>query len=307
MPRWSPENPDGERCSVLAANINVIGPGASGYEGIPLDNTGVQWGLKALESGTLTPSKFVALNTGLGGIDTSSYEDVPQRTVADESALINAYRSGYVAIGNTLNQTPFLEGRGPNETTGHVTYPSLALNARLDRMHGTHANHVLWQGPVPLVGSADFANRMVLAMDRWVAAIQADKSKRAKAEKIIANKPEDITDHCELPGGASQPGTDCPAINRFYPSPTEVAGESRRNDILKCQLKPLRREDYTATFSDAQWAALEAVFPTGVCDFSKPGVGERATVPWMTYQDREGKVIYGGRPMGKAPRSKPLR
>ena len=77
--------------------------------------------------------------------------------------------------------------------------------------------------------------------------------------------------------------------------------------MLKCQLKPLDRAAYSVTFSDAQWAALETAFPTGVCDFSKPGVGERATVPWLTYQDRKGDVVYGGRPLGRAPRSKALR
>lgn len=307
VPRYSPETPTGERCGVLDHNVNVIGIGASGFAGVPLDNVGVQWGLKALEAGVLTPSKFVDINANLGGIDKTTYRDVPQRTEADMSALVNAYRTGYMAIGNTLDRTPILEGRGPNEATAHVTYPSLSINARLDRMHGTHANHVLWQGPVPLVGQADFANRMVLAMDRWVAAIQQDTRRIPRGRKVIEAKPADITDHCEPASGVEQPGTDCPAVNRFYDSPSQVAGESLRNDVLKCQLKPLVRSDYGVTFTDAQWATLQQAFPTGVCDFSKPGVGERPTVPWLTFQDRRGRVVYGGRPMGPAPRSKRLR
>ncbi len=231
---------------------------------------------------------------------------MPARTEGDLSALVNAYRTGYEAIGNTLNRTPIIEGRGPNESTGHVTYPTLALRARLDRLHGTHANHVLWQGPVPLYGQTDFANRMVLEIDRWVAAIQADKRKVPKARKIREDKPEDLIDHCEPTSGVSQPGTDCPALNRFYESPAQVAGESVRNDVLKCQLKPLRREDYSVAFTDTQWATLQQTFPTGVCDYDKPGVGERATVPWLTFQDARGRVVYGGRPLGPAPRSKAL-
>jgi Tannase-like family of unknown function (DUF6351) len=302
VPRWSPSNPSGERCGVLDHNINVFGTGSTGYVGIPLDNTGLQYGLRALEQGTLSPAKFVDLNANIGGLDKASYADVPQRTEADMSALVNAYRSGYMAIGNTLDQTPILEGRGPNEVTAHVSYPSLVINARLDRMQGTHANHVLWQGPVPVVGQVDFANRMVLAMDRWVAAIKKDKRKIAKAQKIRENKPGDITDHCELLSGVEQPGTDCPAINRFYPSSTQIAGESLRNDVLKCQLKPLRRDDYSVSFTDAEWAMLQQTFPTGVCDFSKPGVGEQPTVPWLTYKRKA-----GGEPLGPAPKSKPLR
>ena len=302
VPRWSPENPDGERCGVLDHNVNVIGTGETGYAGVPLDNVGVQFGLKALEAGLLTPSKFVDLNARIGGLDKASYAEIPERTVADRSALVNAYRSGYMAIGNTLNRTPIIEGRGPNEATGHVTYPTLALRARLDRMHGNHDNHVLWQGPVPLLGQSDFANRMVLEMDRWVAAIQKDRRRIPLPRRIRENKPEDLVDHCEPASGVEQPGTDCPALNRFYESPSQVAGESVRNDVLKCRLKPLRREDYSVTFTDAQWATLQQTFPTGVCDFSRPGVAERPTVPWLTYARRP-----GGERLGPPPASRPLR
>ena len=31
--------------------------------------------------------------------------------------------------------------------------------------------------------------------------------------------------------------------------------------------------DYKPAFSDAQLSRLKRVFPAGVCDFSKPGVG----------------------------------
>jgi len=38
-----------------------------------------------------------------------------------------------------------------------------------------------------------------------------------------------------------------------------------------------------------------------------PGLGRQPTSVWQTYQDRKGGVIYGGRPLGKAPQSKPYR
>jgi hypothetical protein len=60
-------------------------------------------------------------------------------------------------------------------------------------------------------------------------------------------------------------------------------------------------------FSDAEWGKLQEVFPRGVCDFSKPGVDQQGTIPWQTYQDKHGDVIYGGEPMGPEPKSKPLR
>jgi len=50
-----------------------------------------------------------------------------------------------------------------------------------------------------------------------------------------------------------------------------------------------------------QWAALEKAFPTGVCDWSKPGVEQQDTIPWQTYQSSDGSVVYGGRSLGRAP------
>jgi hypothetical protein len=300
-PRWSPSTPDGVRCGVLDHNVNVLGKGRTGYVGIPFDNVGVQYGLKALEQGTLSPAKFADLNARIGGLDPATLQPSPQRTEADLSALVNSYRAGYMAIGNTLADTPILEGRGSNEATAHVTYPTMVLRKRLDEQAGSHASHVLYQGPVPLLGGVDFANRMVLDMDRWVRAIQKDERRTSRAAKVREDKPKDIVDHCELAKGVEQPGTDCPALVRYYDSPSQSAGESLSNDILKCQLKPLRREDYKVTFTDAQWAQLQQAFPSGVCDWTKPGVGEQPTVPWLTFADGP-----GGRPLGDPPVSEPL-
>jgi hypothetical protein len=54
-------------------------------------------------------------------------------------------------------------------------------------------------------------------------------------------------------------------------------------------------------FSDAQWSQLQQLFPHGVCDYSRPGVGQQPTVPWQTYGDSKGGHVYGGRRLGVAP------
>jgi hypothetical protein len=56
----------------------------------------------------------------------------------------------------------------------------------------------------------------------------------------------------------------------------------------------------------AQWQELQQAFPSGACDYSKPGVGQGPTATWMTYQDANGNVIYGGRPLGRPPVSVPF-
>jgi hypothetical protein len=81
-----------------------------------------------------------------------------------------------------------------------------------------------------------------------------------------------------------------------------VAGESINTDQEKCQRKTLRASDYyPVTFGAAEWAALERMFPSGVCNWSKPGVDQAPTIPWQTYQTSSGSVIYGGKPLGAAP------
>ena len=88
-----------------------------------------------------------------------------------------------------------------------------------------------------------------------------------------------------------------------------MAGDAITTDTNKCQLKPLNRsDDYgPIPFTDAQWAALQQLFPGGVCDFSKPGVDQQGAIPWLTYQNAAGKVVYGGKPLGAAPRSHRVR
>ena len=83
-----------------------------------------------------------------------------------------------------------------------------------------------------------------------------------------------------------------------------MAGESVATDQEKCQLKPLRESDYyPVTFSAQEWSELEQIFPNGVCNWSKAGVDQRPTIPWQTYQDAAGNVVYGGTPLGPAPAS----
>jgi hypothetical protein len=76
------------------------------------------------------------------------------------------------------------------------------------------------------------------------------------------------------------------------------------DDVLQCQLKPLRKDDYPVTFTADQWSRLAKVFSRGVCNYGKPGVYRGAT-GWLTFQDADGKVVYGGTPLGDPPASRP--
>ena len=319
-------NPGGVRCTLADYMINVFGPrepsvwGAAekklgrGFAGLPIASVGVQWGLVPLMKGFISPAQFVDLNVKIGGVDID-IQPVEARNEADRPALARAYRSGAINSGNHLDKVAIIDLRGPDPGAFHDAYRSWTVRARIEREHGHFRNHVIWFGHAPLIGDPNWTTEGLIAMDRWLTAVEKDRSKRPLAAKIVANRPGDIQDRCsQVPGVEA---VDVPGVGRVceqeqvqtrYGTPVTAAGEGIATDTNRCTLKPHRRQDYyPVTFTDEQWAALDKVFAAGVCDFSKPGLDQQGTIPWQTYQDAKGRVIYGGRPMGRAPRSKPLK
>jgi hypothetical protein len=319
--RYDPQtNPDGVRCSIADLAINVFGPRAAGvwsanekklghgFAGVAVDNTGVQYGLSALASAQITPAQFVDLNARAGGL---SIDITPtaQRISADQPALANAYRSGMINETNNLDQTAIIDCRGPDPGAAHDSYRAFAIRARLDREHATHANQAIWEGPAAIIGDTQCTVESMKAMDRWLTAIEHDNGAAALAHKVIADKPTDLHDECWNGSGTKVSDGLCPpGVVPVYGTPRTVAGDAITTDANKCQLKPLNRADNygPVPFTDAQWAQLQQVFPNGVCDYSKRAVDQQPTIPWQTYQDAHGNVIYGGRPMGPAPASIPF-
>jgi len=313
-------NPGGVRCGVIDWQVSQLGTrppnvwdpqeqkAGRGFAGLPVDNVGVQYGLSALEQGQISPAQFVDLNANIGG-GTPDLLPRPERVTADEPALANAYRTGLINEATTLNQVAIINLAGPNDPgLAHDSFRAFALRSRLDHAHGTHANQVMWQGPAPIIGDPVRLNTTALdAMNRWLSAIENDQSARSLPAKVTADKPHDVVDQCSNGVGITLHNGICgSAVVPVYGTPRTVAGEPIATDQNKCQLKPLRRSDYSVTFTAAQWASLEKTFPTGVCDYSKAGVDQQPTVPWLTYQNADGGVIYGGTPIGPAPVSTPF-
>ena len=81
----------------------------------------------------------------------------------------------------------------------------------------------------------------------------------------------------------SQPTTRCSELFPVYSNPRHEAGGPLAANVLKCQLKPVDAKDYRTAFSAAETARLKALFPQGVCDWSKPGVNQQPVVPWASW------------------------
>ncbi len=91
-------------------------------------------------------------------------------------------------------------------------------------------------------------------------------------------------------------------VQTRFGTPRTVAGDSVTTLVNKCQLKDVDAADYpanpaTGIFDSAAFAErVAAVFPDGVCDYSKPGAGVVPTQAWLHYGTAE-QIIEGGEPL----------
>jgi hypothetical protein len=283
--RYNPvSNPTGARATVYDAAKNIYGiDKTTGFALRPFDNVGVQYGLAALNAGTITPKQFLDLNQNIGGYDQNA-NYVAARTVGDAGAMQRAQQSGLQLGGNGgLLDIPVFDVSGIYNDDGgyHYQWFHFAMRDRMALATGDTKNHVMWRGnPVP----ADTAWSTFIS---WVVAYKADASSQPQRAKVIAAKPTAAVDGCWSSATAfiaepqtlsSQPNTPCNTLFPSWTFPRRVAGGPVAANIPKCALKPAAVTDYTVTFSAAEAARLPTVFPSGVCDWSNPG-NRTAVVP----------------------------
>ena len=285
---YHPElRPDGVRCGFHDNLVNLVGrDSATGLTRRALDNVGVQYGLEAFNDGVIDAEQFIELNEVIGGFDDDA-NIVPKRSTADEDALRVLYQTGRVnSGGGSLGSIPIIDTRRYSDPSGniHDRVRTFAMGARLRRAHGSSANHVFLTNPPPDLD-------VVRLMDQWLDTVAADDSGDEPITAISRARPPELSDACWSAEGErlaedGVQGDSGPCSELYPPSgdPRIAAGGPLQGDILKCQLKPLDPADYGPSLSSEQLNRLRAVFPDGVCDFSKPGIGQ---VPldrtWIRY------------------------
>ncbi len=298
--RWDPNtNPKGVKCTSTEQLVNQIGRDPkTGFVRVPLDNVGVQYGLSALKAGKITPAQFIALNANIGGLDVAGKPSATRYT-ADPKALAAIYRDDIVnSASEGLASTPIIDQRYDLDQTGpildiHTADWSYVMRARLKEANGSAANQVIIEN-MPLPAELNAANDYELdGMDQWLTAIESDHSHRNQRNKVIADRPRDISDGCYLLATqlVHEPLTDpaggqCAARFPIAANTRTSAGQTLSMIAQKCQLKAIDFSAYGVTFSPDEQTALKAAFPTGVCDYSKPGVGQQKPVgDWLSYGD----------------------
>lgn len=294
-------NPGGVRGTLQDYQVNYLGtrPEAEwseaerqagrGFAPFVWDNVGVQYGLGALLNGSISPEQFVDLNEKIGGVDVD-FQWTPERTTASVEALTRLHRSGLINDFSNMADVAILDVRPPEEMdmASHTGFHTWISRDALLASQGHAANQVTWLVPgfatwtVPPEGA-------LFAMDAWLTAIEADSSDRSLAEKVVSCKPPNLHDGVHTEAGT--PLGDLADYQRQYPSfgdarSVAADGDLRAFRIAKAQLKPMDRADYKhIVFSDDQWHRIKKVFPDGVADWSRPGVGSTRCVPWLNYAD----------------------
>ena len=129
--------------------------------------------------------------------------------------------------------------------------------------------------------------------EQWMTSVKNDTGPGTARDKVLRNKPAAAIDGCyakdeafTLIPEAQVFGTSGSRCNTLWPAssnPRRVAGGPLAADTLKCQLRAVSPSDYTVPFSEAERARLNTIFPAGVCDWSKPGVGQTRVVPWASF------------------------
>ena len=293
-------NPKGVRCSIYDHNINVYGKDpVTGFARRPIDNTGVQYGLRALNEGVITVDQFLDINAAAGGYDQDG-KFSPARSVGDAQAMRASYQTGRLTSGGGgLKDTPIIDYRAYSDDNPvgdiHLRYHSFSMRERLVKANGNADNQVMlvedfrygyYSSDSPLLMSA------LSDMDNWLANVAADIRPGSQRDKVIRNKPATLQEGCltrdavpsKIVEKFERTSGKCAAIYPAPASPRFVAGGPITADVIKCQLRPVNQADYTKAFTPEQQARLSTVFPQGVCDWSRSGVeqqGLRGT--WLSF------------------------
>ncbi len=202
------------------------------------------------------------------------------RKEADPGAIEAAFDQGHVNRGDV--QIPLIDVRDylEQQLDMHNSHQSFAARQRLLNFDGDASNQVIWFSEP---GGVDITERAFEVIDEWM-----DNIARRPKRGIDRNKPDAATDTCfdvngdpiyagdDAWAGILDDGPDGPCATVMPPFSTSriVAGAPITGDIFKCQLmsvaEAIDQGVYgSVTFDASQTARLEAIFPTGVCDYSR--------------------------------------
>ena len=297
-------NPTGTRCTLQDANVNTLGKDpATGFAVRPLDNVGIQYGLNALEAKVITVDQFLDLNERIGGFDIDG-GFVPEREKAEQRDLRHMYSSGRINLGaGDLRHIPIIAINDYSDPTGdiHDRWRVFQIQDRLRTAGGADpANLSIWTVPggslgAALAGGSTAArNQAIDALGEWLDNLHRSprpRSDQAWFDTLRSTRPASAANRCTTPDGVTITGTDIytadNACTRAYPvagDPRTAAGAPMSSTVGKCRLEMADPGSYGVPFTEDQQARLRSIFSQGVCDWSRPGIGQTGvSATWIDY------------------------
>jgi len=205
--------------------------------------------------------------------------------VGDPIAMRAAYTSGHV-FGGKLD-VPAIDHRQymERELDMHNSHQSFAVRQRVLQKAAHSDNLVVWfTDTTPGTPKASQTLEALGVMDRWMTSIRLNPGKG-----IAGNKPAEAVDACyDLQGKLIYRGGDawdgildakaagsCTQKFPLYGTSRIVAGAPIEGSIYACAKKSVEQAVVDGTYGNwtpdaVQLAQLKAMFPEGVCDYSKP-------------------------------------
>jgi len=207
------------------------------------------------------------------------------RTQGDALAMRAAYTSGHVFSGQL--DVPAIDNRQymERELDMHNSHQSFAVRQRVLQKMGHSDNLVVWfTDTVPNTPKASQSLDALAVMDQWLMNLRANPG-----ASISANKPAMAQDACYDRNGQlmwagdavwdgildGRPAGACTQAFPLYRTSRIVAGAPIEGGIYSCARKSvdeaLADGTYGAWTPDAaEIAQLRQIFPSGVCDYSRP-------------------------------------
>jgi hypothetical protein len=209
------------------------------------------------------------------------------RTEGDIAAMQTAYEAGLVFMGDI--DIPIIDWRHylESELDMHNSHQSFAARQRIRDFRGDSDNQVVWFTEATGGPQFDQTPEALDVIDEWMTNILSNP-----ADGIVGNKPDRAIDRCFDNGGDEIAAGDdvwdgildnsplgaCAELFPVYGTSRIVAGGPFKGSIFKCARKPVPEAiadgDYGVWVpTPVEQAALEQIFPQGVCDFTQPDAG----------------------------------
>jgi Tannase-like family of unknown function (DUF6351) len=212
------------------------------------------------------------------------------RTEGDLTAMHAAYESGMVFDGEI--DIPIIDWRHylEDDLDMHHSHQSFAARQRILDDDGDAGNQVIWFTDARPAVAFDQTPLAFEVIDEWMRNIEAHPERT-----VAENRPPRAVDSCFATDGRllhsgddvwagvldERPAGACTARFEINSSSRRMAGGPYRGGVFKCQLQPVAEAIANGVYGAwepdaAQHARLEAIFPTGVCDFSRRDAGRPA-------------------------------